>query len=771
MYSEIGSSMTPSGEQVEIIREVGGELASLIRAARTLPGMAELSGEWERQRADLEAQMTSERVCVAVVGPIKSGKSTFINALLGGDYLKRGAGVVTSIVTRIRRGEALSARLTLKSWEEINESVEGATALFPPGGWQPAGGAVDLRRETDRRAISEALAGLGADRHIGENARNPHSALLTSVLNGYSRMRDRIGESAGELSFSEARFREHQEYTGDDDLAVYLSDVRLTINAPMLPAHVEIADCQGSDSPNPLHLAMIQQYLLRTHLIVYVISSRTGLRGADIRFLSIIRKMGMIDSALFVVNFDFGEHETVADLDRVVDKVREELSLIVSDPRIYVISALRHLFRELADGGALTDKDRRRLALWEAEPGLRERSDLDHQRFSEDFRRIIIREADQLICATPRNRMAITVEGLSHRLAIQRELLTRDADGAAGVAQRIEAHQQRMAGIRKMIRTTVDGAAGRIKGELRVEVDRFLDSRGELGRRIFSAIRDYPAASSTQGDIVDPVRFSRRLYGIYQEISQAVDRYTAETVVPEVLRFVRDAEQRIADHFESVTAPYDVMLREAFDEYNQTVAAHGIPPVAGQASPIGVPDLAALRSSGRITLPTLRPAIRYSARAKTEAVIQFGWYSALRLVKRMLRRPFRADAGGTGAALRKGVDRIKGEMIDAMAFGLKDYRENLKYQYILKLVDLAGDHICQAVSDRFGAHVADMGAIAELLQKSQTDRTAVRDRLDTLMDGAEGLGRRLNAMAEETADGAGRPTGTADGSTTAPPGN
>ena len=26
-------------------------------------------------------------------GPIKSGKSTFINALFGGDYLKRGAGV------------------------------------------------------------------------------------------------------------------------------------------------------------------------------------------------------------------------------------------------------------------------------------------------------------------------------------------------------------------------------------------------------------------------------------------------------------------------------------------------------------------------------------------------------------------------------------------------------------------------------------------------------------------------------------------------------
>ncbi len=755
--------MAPEREQVEMIREAGEELADLIREVRTLPGMAELSGDWERQRADLEVQLTSERVRVAVVGPIKSGKSTFINALLGDDYLKRGAGVVTSIVTRIRRGDELSARLTLKSWEEINESVEGAMALFPPGGWQPSGGVADLRREADRRAIGEALAGLGADRHIEQNARNPHSALLTSLLNGYAGMGDRVGESAETLSFSKDRFWEHQSYIGDDDLAVYLRDVRLTIDAQMVPAHVEIADCQGSDSPNPLHLAMIQQYLLRTHLIVYVISSRTGLRGADIRFLSTIRKMGMIDSALFVVNFDFGEHETVDDLDRLVDKVREELSLIAPDPRIYVISALRHLFRELAQRDALPDKDRRRLDLWEAEPTLRDRSDHEYQRFSEDFRRIITREADQLIYAQPRRRMVTAVEGISHRLAIQRELLSRDAGGAAKIAQRIEAHQQRMAGIRKMIRTTIDGAAERIKGELRTEVDGFLDSRGGLGRRIFSAIREYPVAWSTHGDIIDPVRFSRRLYGIYQEVSEAVDRYTAETVVPEVLSFIRDAENRIADHFESVTAPYDVMLREAFEEYNQTVAAYGIPPVAGQASPIGAPNLVAIRSSGGIYPPTLRPAIRYSARVRTEAVMRFGWYSALSLVKRILRLPFRGEADGSVAALRKGVERIKAEMVDAMAFGLKDYRENLKYQYILKLVDLAGDHICRAVSDRFGAHVADMGAIAELLQERRTDRAAIREQLDTLMDRAAALGRRLDAMAGATAGESERPAGGSGG--------
>ena len=69
---------------------------------------------------------------MAVVGPIKSGKSTFLNSLLKGDFLKRGAGVVTSIVTRVRSGERLKATLYYKSWEEVNEDMEQALVLFPP---------------------------------------------------------------------------------------------------------------------------------------------------------------------------------------------------------------------------------------------------------------------------------------------------------------------------------------------------------------------------------------------------------------------------------------------------------------------------------------------------------------------------------------------------------------------------------------------------------------------------------------------------------------
>jgi hypothetical protein len=95
--------------------------------------------------------------------------------------------------------------------------------------------------------------------------------------------------------FENDRFPLHRDFVGDDAMSVYLKDVLLEIDTPGIGKGVEIADCQGSDSPNPLHLAMIQDYLTMAHLTVYVISSRTGLRQADIRFLTMIRKMGILE--------------------------------------------------------------------------------------------------------------------------------------------------------------------------------------------------------------------------------------------------------------------------------------------------------------------------------------------------------------------------------------------------------------------------------------------------------------------------------------------
>jgi polynucleotide 5'-kinase involved in rRNA processing len=95
--------MDAHDQQAKTIARINEKLLSVLRTAKSITGLENFSfGDWERTCTAIPAQLEEGIVRVAVVGPIKSGKSTLLNSVLGGDYLKRGAGVVTSIVTRVR---------------------------------------------------------------------------------------------------------------------------------------------------------------------------------------------------------------------------------------------------------------------------------------------------------------------------------------------------------------------------------------------------------------------------------------------------------------------------------------------------------------------------------------------------------------------------------------------------------------------------------------------------------------------------------------------
>ncbi|MEZ4524543.1 MAG: hypothetical protein R2941_01300 [Desulfobacterales bacterium] len=49
-------------------------------------------------------------------------------------------------------------------------------------------------------------------------------------------------------------------------------------------------------------------------------------------------------TTLFLINFDFGEHDSLKDLERVTTKIREDIALLRPEPEVYVLSALFNLF-------------------------------------------------------------------------------------------------------------------------------------------------------------------------------------------------------------------------------------------------------------------------------------------------------------------------------------------------------------------------------------------------------------------------------------------
>jgi GTPase SAR1 family protein len=740
--------MTALSELKADVLRLNAELTALLSRAAALPGLRDAHFEgWGRTCRDIQRQIAEEIFRVAVVGPIKSGKSTFTNALFKRDFLKRGAGVITSIVTRIRSGPEMRAILRFKSWDEINAEMDGALVLFPSMPGRGDGEHFDIRRSRDREALREALDLLGVEDQVSNGALNANRVLLSSYLRGYEQVREIVGAESVAAEFGGARFAEHKRFVSDDALSVFLKDIRLEIDAAGVDENIEIADCQGSDSPNPLHLTMIQDYLLHTHLVLYVISSRTGLRRADIRFLTMIRRMGIMDNILFILNVDFGEHESLADLEALARRVRDELALLRPAPEIYRLSALFNLLRAEAGAGRISPRDSLKLAQWQGETELAPFSDRESSRLEGDLLRKLTRERLRLMLGNHLERMAVVGEGLRRWMATGRELLTRDAAGAAALLDKSRRQQARIDQAKAVVRTTLDGAIQTLRGELRSEVDRFFHpASGALVRGCIAFVRDYQAPLERYAAEASGARFSHALYQLFVEFRGALERYMSESVNPEIIRFVRQRERQIGRRLGAVVETFDLLVRDSLERS---------PGCAGSGDgAAGAPlEIEAIRDQAGLSVPPAVASLRYSARVKTEAYFRLGVYAAVKLVRRLFKRPPRqGEPGQALRALGDGARQIQKETEEAIRFHFKSYQENLKFQYLFRVAAVAAARMQAGIFDRFQVYGADLSQMMEAVGESETRRREALAAMEALTAACQELEGRLAGARCRLAD-------------------
>ncbi len=725
------------------------DISALFSDAESITGMSDRSfADWQKTCSGIYKQMSEKIIRVAVVGPIKSGKSTFINSLFKGDYLKRGAGVVTSIITRVRRGKQLKARLLFKSWNEVNSEIDQALILFPSLDWRTEKNRFDIRRKGERIDLQQALSSLSTEHLFTNHSRNINSVLLTSYIKGYEKVKDMISSDTMTSQYEDNMFTEHWAFVGDGSMAVYLRDIQLEIDSGSIDSNIEIVDCQGSDSPNPLHLAIIQDYLLLTHLIIYVLSSRTGLREADIKFLSIIKKMGIMDNILFVINCDFSEHESIDDLNALIEKVKEELSMIKPDPEIFSISALFNLFK--VQNMNLSQKDRLRLAQWEKEKELTDFSDLETERFKSFFYNKLTMGSYSLLLKNHLERLSVILSGMSHWILVNQNILTRDADSTNEVIEKIKHHQKGMNQIKSMIRNTLDGSIQKMKHELKLDIDRYFDVRsGDLLNDIVEFIRSYKVTYQKYEENLKATGFSNTLYLVFQEFRQALDTYMAETVNPEVIRFVREKETRIKEYLDSITGPFDAMVQDAIVEYSSMMGNLGIDSSRKSLKRIALPDFDSIKDITGLALPPAVASMRYTAKMKTEAVMRLGFYTVVKFFKKLLKKPIQSKNEQEVLALKDGVLRMKRETEKSVVYHFKDYQENIKFQYIYKLIEAASNSLYETLTDRFRAYVADLSNIVELINNKLIDKQQAYEILKEMEQTSIGIDERINIIREK----------------------
>lgn len=737
-------------QQAQTVLKVNESLRSALRAVKHLPGRgAGGLGEWEATLEALPAQLAEGMVRIAVVGPIKSGKSTFLNAFLGGDYLKRGAGVVTSIVTRIRAGGKPEALLLFKSWEEVNADIGQALVLFPTFGRRLSPEGFDIRRPAARRDLRAALEALTGEERIAEDARNRNMVLLSCYLNGYDTASRFVADTNATHRCAGREFDRHWDFSGDENLAVYLKDILIEVDSARLARGVEIADCQGSDSSNPMHLAMIQDYLHSAHLLIYVISSRTGLRRADIKFLTIIRKMGILDNILFVLNCDFDEHRGLRDLEELVRRVEQELSLIRAQPTLFTFSALYRLFVSL--GGALSERDRRRLELWRADGELVDYSEREAERFSGCFNELLGRKNRVLRLQNPLDRLQAIAGGLAQWAALSREILSRDEAGAAAAAERVRRYQERFDRLREALNHAVSGKAPRIKQQLGAEVNRLLDgASSSVARRIDAFIAGYRFDPATAGESATFAGFTSAMYRAFQEFKQALDGFLTEQIHPDIIRFTAEREVWVGESLTAVAAPYYEMIADARREFDRIVAEIGVVLPERPIEAPAMPRAEGLVTGFALSHPPLANTMRYSARIRTEAILRREFYRVLTGFKKALKKTVN-EGEDHRRALAEGLARIKSETRESLGFQLKDFQENLKFRYLFALVDLAAQRLCDTVAQQLRAYAADFGALAELAGARREDKARVARTIEELehrcLEALESLRRLREGVA------------------------
>jgi hypothetical protein len=707
--------------QKSSILEINRDVSTLFRAAKSIPGLAEHNfGDWEKTCESLPAQLDEDIIRVAVVGAIKSGKSTFLNALLQGDFLKRGAGVVTSIVTRVRAGRRLRATLYYKSWDEVNQDMEQALVLFPAPAWRGVDERFDVRRERERVGLGNALQALNADQRISDDARNRNMVLLSCYLQGYDTVSRFLTDRPVSRQYEADGFIEHWKFSGNEALAVYLRDIQLEIDSQALGSSIEVADCQGSDSSNPLHLAMIQDYLRMAHLLVYVISSRTGLRRADIKFLSMIKKMGILDNILFVLNCDFSEHPSIEELKSLAARVADELSLIKPGPGLFAFSALFNLFS--SQDGRLSDKDRRRLEAWRAEPELVEFSRQESDRFSTAFHEILTRKRYTLLYQNPIERLNAVTAGMVNWIGVNRDILSRDASTAGEIAGRIRKHRARFDQILQALQSSLSGVVPKIREKVGADVNRFLDGgAGEVMKAVNGFITRYALAPGAHVETLQSGGFSHALYQAFQEFKQALDAFITEQVNPEIIRFIANEEERVREAVEAIAAPYRSLIEDAYGEFCYLMRSLNIPIGCMRPEALGLPSAESLMRTSGLSLPPLATTIGYTARIRTEAILRRGLYRAVTQLKKALKKPVEMGEDDV-RALKEGVKRIKQETRQSFVFHLRDYQENLKFAYLFPLSEIVAQRLAQAVSEQVQAYSADFATLAHQVSSRQVDK-------------------------------------------------
>lgn len=687
------------------------------------------SALWRNHLSQVSCCLDERLLRIAVVGSVKSGKSTLINTLLGRDLLKRGAGITTAFITRIRTDRDEGGWVELKSWRQIHEEINAALKLLPLQCGEPQISAdLDIRRPKDRAMIRDLVTRLRQEWQQNHGALNSHFLVLNNMLEGYESVREVVGDGVTRLMFDGHTLGLHQRYAGAESQAAYVRDMELRLPVPWLADRVEIADCQGSDSPNPLHLGQVQQYLMRCHFILYVINSRMGLRESDFKLLELLKSLRMTSQTFFVLNLDLDVHPDAADAQGLVSRVREELNWVIADPRVFAFSGLFHLLEGMGD--SIPESESVRLRSWERSEPLAELTRRGFEDFRHRLTRRVCEQRSRVLCASGLSRLSMVAGSLRDSTSVQQQFLDRDVIHLSEAVEDLRGKQKDLQNTLETLRNAIEGLKDSLWRDLGRATDEFFDLReGPLIREILEMVEHYPVEGRYQRDLSDPRLLLKTLHRFYGSFRDAVSTHLVEQTNARIIEFAGEQEDALSGRFRDASRAFWSLYAKALDEYRNEAALQGIeltPPVVLEEGEWRAPD--------ELAPPTFSALAECEGVSRSILLIKFGLGRLSRLLSEWTprvgapRETASSEIRGR-ERLEEAVRLVKTETCAELVEAFRSYVQVFKREYLYRLLEQGARDLLEAFESRAAMVQIDFGS---LLERSEVEGEARVNKIAVL---------------------------------------
>jgi GTPase SAR1 family protein len=716
------------------IERIVDETLTILEKIGEIPQMSDSSfDDFQKTCMRIPEQMSQGCLKIAVVGVIKSGKSTFVNSLIGKELVKRGAGVITSITTRIRKGAKNQAGLHFKSWDDVNAQLRNALILFPkselpdcmpgdmPNYMSDIIGSFDIRRKNDRQYLKKVYQSLMDTFPVTQEGISPQALLIGHALKGFDSCKDLVQADQSVINFKGKEFDKHKTFTSDANKAFYIKDACLDVYGKTIDKNVELADCQGADSTDPAQFAHILDYLESSNLIIYCISSRIGLRQSDIVFLKRIKNLGLLDNILFINNCDLTEHENLDDLIKIEDSIHDSLQFLKIQPKIYSFSSLYNLFYKLES--KLSKKNLNRLKFWREEKKMIEYCDLKTHEFNLIFNDSIEKNKDILLNSNHLHRIGIIISHLEKHTDIFLDLLSSDKSKEVKALETIDKMNQNASRLKSIVANSIAGAVSGLNDEIELNLK---DVFAYDNLSILSDTRDFikklPIDVEKYRSVTDKSGFNQILYLIFQDFKQKFALCCIENIKPRIKQMVKVQENRILSYFQSLFDSYQIDLLKS-DQFSQFEDALSLEQY--QKDFIESIDIKNIKQILGLQIPEIIFEAKYTPRIKANVLTLFG----LETLSEFLSAFFDKKSVSFSPGLKKAVVKIKNENQRFLKRQFAQYHLTLQTNYFLPLIEASTRDFEEKIDERFNRYNSFKNEMSHLFSLKYSEKKDQKSKI------------------------------------------